>query len=332
MTIKEKIKEFQKDFNPIFIYEVKKLLKEQKDFYPTEIDEHIEKSVIDYCTTGKRIRPFLIYYFSQKNLDDINLKNLTLASELFHLAALLQDDVMDESLIRRNVPTLNAIGDELSVHNKNLGDHFGILLGDVFWTAAMKLSASLPQNIFEEFITMIQRTVRGQYLDVLGMNDEYGYSSKEAVLARHDLKTAWYTFTTPARLGYMLNENYHDKHLAVITPIVRELGLLFQIRDDIIDCIDENSGKPLFGDISEGQTTWVTLYIKENYPEKFAAILEAKKTNDIMALRNIFNDINLREPYQIEFDKCNNMIEELDPIYSDVKEKAKEVLGLLLLS
>ncbi|MCI5051376.1 MAG: polyprenyl synthetase family protein [Candidatus Pacebacteria bacterium] len=331
MTTKEEIKHFQKIYNPIFIKRVTELLEEQSEFYPTKLDNQIKKTLLDYCNSGKRIRPFLIYFFSGENLDNENLRNLTLASELFHLAALLQDDVMDESLVRRNVPTINAFGKTLADNNKNLGDHLGILLGDVFWTASMEHASYLPRHVFKEFMTMIQRTVRGQFLDVVGMNEEYGSTSESDVLARHNLKTAWYTFTSPARLGCMISKNEGEKYLEVTTPIVRELGLLFQIRDDIIDCIDENSGKALFGDIMENQTTWVTLYIKKHHPDKFKEILKAKHSGNRVLLKSIFEEIDLVAPYQIEFKQREHMINDISEDHKNIKQKAQEVLDLLTL-
>jgi len=331
MTIKEKMIKFQEEFNPLFLSEVEKLLLEQKNFHPTHFDQIIDKAIIDYCKSGKRIRPFLIHFFAEKDLKNQQLHTLAIASELFHLAALLQDDVIDESYLRRNVPTLNAVGNKLSKNNTKLGDHFGILLADVFWTAAVEYVSALPADIFKEFITMIQRTVRGQYLDVIGMDQEYGTASVNDVLARHDLKTAWYTFTSPARLGYMLRQNHNIQQLEVLSSMTRELGLLFQIRDDIIDCIDRGSGKPLFGDIFENQTTWVTLYIKDNYPHKFIEILKAKESGGTGKLKSIFKDVDLITPYEKEFQKRKTLIIEIPHEHQNLKNKLLEVLELLKL-
>ncbi|MFT6361143.1 MAG: geranylgeranyl diphosphate synthase type II [Candidatus Paceibacteria bacterium] len=334
MTIKEKINQFRTEFDPLFEKEVTKLIEEQQQFHTsqTTLDPKLKQAFLDYCAGGKRIRPFLTSFFAEKTLADQDLLNIAIASELFHLAAVVQDDVIDESIVRRGSPTINSIAGDLSVHNKRVGDHVGILLGDVFMVASMEFAAKLPPVIFKEFTTMIQRTIRGQYLDVFGMNEEYGSSSEAEVLACHDLKTAWYTFTSPARIGYMLNNNFEENSLSTLTTVVRELGLLFQIKDDIIDCTDEKSGKRLFGDIFENQTTWATLYIKENYPELLPQIISAREeSNSTESLKEIFNSIDLKQPYQEEFQKCELLIQNLPESHSKLKKNAREVLGLLTL-
>ena len=334
MNIKERINQFRNEFNPIFGQEVERLIKEQRQFHSSQtiLDEHLSKIIGEYCSEGKRIRPFLIQLFAEKNLENEEMKNLALASELFHLAAIIHDDVIDESQQRRGSSTINASAQNHARHNLKLGDHVGILLGDVFMTASLDLASQLPEKIFKEFVLMIQRTIRGQYLDVFGMNEAYGTSRRQDIIARHDLKTAWYTFASPATMGYLLNDNHNKERQEIIMNILREIGLLYQIRDDIIDCIDESSGKALFGDIFENQTTWVTLYIKEHDPDIFEEIIKAKDAKDREQLKLLFADIDLRTPYETEYQECYEMISNIDDKFSDLKARAHEVLDLLVLN
>lgn len=331
MTTKEKMNIFRDEFNESFENEIKSILKEQRDFHPTStsLDIPLKDFVLDYTRGGKRVRPFLIHFFS--NEVNETTKELALAVELFHLAALIHDDIMDESEIRRGTATMHIATQRFAQENKHLGTDIALLLGDVFLTAAIAKAATLSKELFEEFRQMIQRTIRGQYLDSFGMNQILGETSEEEILARHELKTAWYTFCSPARLGYMSSGDYSKESLDILSEINCELGLLFQIRDDIIDCIDKNSGKTLFGDIIENQTTWVTLFIKKNHPEKFKEILSAKHTNNIALLKNIFEDIDLKTPYEIEFNKRREMIENISDEHKQIKNKASEVLQLLTL-
>lgn len=332
MNIKEKINNFKEEFNIIFEQEIKNILKEQRDFHPakTKLDEPLKDIVLEYTKGGKRIRPFLIHFFAE-DYNQNELMSLCIASELFHLAALIHDDIMDESEVRRGAQTMHIATQRFAQENNHLGTDIALLLGDVFLTASIAKAATLSKPVFEEFRTMIQRTIRGQYLDSFGMNQSLGETPESEILARHELKTAWYTFTSPARLGYMNSKECNEECLDVLTPIMQELGLLFQIRDDIIDCIDENSGKALFGDIMENQTTWVTLFIKKNYPDKFKEILTAKHSGNKALLKVIFEDIDLTTPYQEEFKKREIIIDNISDELGTIKEKAKEVLGLLIL-
>ncbi|MFT7328254.1 MAG: geranylgeranyl pyrophosphate synthase [Crocinitomicaceae bacterium] len=333
MTIKEKINNFKELFNKDFEKEIKDILKEQRDFHPatTKLDDPLKSIVLSYTKGGKRIRPFLIHFFAE-NYDEEKLMNLCIASELFHLAALIHDDIMDESEVRRGSPTMHIATQQFSHENNHLGTDIALLLGDVFLAASMAKAALLPPKVFEEFRKMIQRTIRGQYLDSFGMNQPLGETPRSEILARHELKTAWYTFTSPARLGYMNSKEYSDECMEVLTPVMQELGLLFQIRDDIIDCIDENSGKALFGDIMENQTTWVTLYIKENYHEKFKEIVSAKHNGNKGLLKLIFEEIDLHSPYEIEFNKRKEIVENIPEEFAATKDKARLVLELLKLN
>ena len=332
MHIKEKMKMFKEDFNIHFEKEIKSILQEQQNFHSvtTELDIPLRDFILNYTRGGKRIRPFLIDFFS--TTPNEKTFQLGIAIELFHLAALIHDDMMDESTLRRGVPTIHIATNSYTKQNSHLGTDIALLLGDIFLTASIAKAASLPTELFQEFYSMIQRTIRGQYLDSFGMNHMLGETPRGEIMARHKLKTAWYTFCSPCRLGIMSQEKYNKQELQIASQISTELGLLFQIRDDIIDCIDENSGKALFGDIMENQTTWVTIHIKENYPQKFIEIVAAKKIASHVKIKEIFKDIDLITPYQIEFDKCEKLIQDMDSQFPSLQKKALDVLDLLKIS
>lgn len=203
MNVKERIQEFREKFNPLFEQEVLCILKEQSSLSQKELesDKQIEDILIPYSKGGKRIRAFLIYYFSGRDIDGPELQNICLAMELFHLIALIHDDIIDESNMRHGVPTLHYGMKKFEKNNKHLGNDIAILYGDLFLAKSFERAALLPKEVFVEFSKMVSRTVRGQYIDSIGMNYPYGETSREELMDRHILKTSWYTFGSPARLG-----------------------------------------------------------------------------------------------------------------------------------
>lgn len=334
MQTKEKMMEFQKEFNLFFEEEVKKNVTEQLKFNQnvTQLDPLLLDIVLNYSRGGKRIRPLIIKLFADEGADRKKVLTAGLASELFHLAALIHDDIMDDSDFRRGAETIHVAAQKCSKENKTLGKDIALLMGDVFLTASMSKAVELGQPFFEEFRKMIQRTIRGQYLDSFAMNEQLGNVLEGELLSRYKLKTAWYTFISPALFGVMLNPFHKEEDTPIIVSVMRELGLLFQIRDDIIDCIDQNSGKPLFTDVFENQTTWVTLYLKKTNPKKFQELVKAKKIKDVVHLKSIFDEIDLLSLYKEEYAKRLILINSLGQQHKSIKSIASNILQLMELT
>ena len=335
MNIKERMVDFVSRFDPHFLQSITDVIDEQKNFHPVDVDldDKLGDIITAYASNGKRIRPFLIEYLSGKTIDNKDVLNTTLSAELFHLIALIHDDIMDQSKLRRGVKTVHTAIDAYSVHNKRLGEDVALMIGDSFLVESLRYAARAPKEVFDEISMILQKTIRGQYLDVFGMNTAYGESTHEIVQARESLKTAWYTFAGPAQLGLMLrDEKLSQEHEQLVVDTYLEIGFLYQIRDDIIDCSKDRKDKTPFEDIVEGQTTWVTLYIKEHFPEKHQAIVTARDINDRTEIEDIFNDIDLATPYQQEFEKRVLLVENLKAVSEEMYTKTKEVLELLKLN
>lgn len=333
MNIKERMVDFVNRFDPHFKKQVQNVVQEQLSFSTVQVnlDEHLEKSLLDYIASGKRIRPFLVELLSGKDLEDSDVYNAAMTTELFHLMALIHDDIMDQSPLRRGVPTMHVAIQQFAQNNQRLGEDVAILLGDSFLIESLRFGAKLPTNAFDFVTTSLQRTVRGQYLDVFGMNVDFGDVSYEMVEARELLKTAWYTFAGPAKLGLLLQDNpLSDDDQQKIVDVYLALGYLFQIRDDILDCNKDRTDKRPFEDIIEGQTTWVSFYLKEHHLETFNKILEARKDN-VDSIATIFEDIDLLTPYQQEYAKVQEQVTSLKGINEDIYEKTQGVLELLVM-
>ena len=333
MNTKEKMKDFITQFDLHFNNAITTVLDEQKNFHSSEVflDEKLEESLLKYAQNGKRVRPYIIHLLSGKTLTDTDVFNTTVSVELFHLMALIHDDIMDQSTVRRGVPTIHTAVSSYCHNNTHLGEGIALLLGDSFLIESLRYAQKVTTEIFEEISLILQRTVRGQYLDVLGMDTRLAENEKNIVYDREYLKTAWYTFAGPAKLGLLLNDTkYTNLEIEKIVEVYIELGLLFQIRDDIIDCDPQRKDKTPFEDIREGKTTWVSLFLKERYPEKYQDIINAKVHDNFAAIAEVFATVDLSGEYQKEFARCETLIETIRHD-AEVYKKTVSILELLKL-
>jgi len=334
MNVKEKMVDFVTRFDPHFHNAIAQVLNEQKSFHTSEVtlDANLASILKQYAENGKRIRPFIIELISARSLNDADVLNATLSVELFHLMALIHDDIMDQSVLRRGVPTVHTAVSSQYQDNKLMGESIALLLGDSFLVESLRYAQKVSPVIFKEITTILQRTIRGQYLDVIGMDTIYAESEQSIIYDREYLKTAWYTFAGPVKLGLLLQESpLSNTDIDIVVSIYIELGLLYQIRDDIIDCDINRKDKTPFEDIREGKTTWVTLYIKETYPEKHQQIITARAEDNYKTIADILKSIDMHDAYSAEYVKCRSLIETLKDVDTEVYKKTVSILDLLTL-
>jgi geranylgeranyl diphosphate synthase type I len=194
------------------------------------------------------------------------------ALELFQAAALLHDDVMDNSDTRRGAPTAHrsfaarhAVSG-WSGDSARFGEAGAILLGDLVLIAAQReltaALAALPDvapGVRDVFDRMQSEVVTGQYLDVLVQAEPWGAdpaadeSRARAVLRA---KAAGYSVAAPLELGALLAGAGSDRARRIHAAGV-PLGEAFQLRDDILGVFGDPAvtGKPAGDDLREGKRT-----------------------------------------------------------------------------
>lgn len=190
--------------------------------------------------------------------------DLACAIEVFQTAALVHDDIIDESDLRRGKPSAHRAL-EYAVHNASIGRGLGLMLGDILATACIEIARRAAKQlsnsdaIIESFLTMQREVEIGQVLD-LGV--EMTPLSDPQALVQASLnvfrwKTASYTTIAPLLFALLAAgvdpQDARREALAVGEP----LGLAFQLADDLLDVIgsSRNTGKPVGGDIREGKRT-----------------------------------------------------------------------------
>jgi len=186
--------------------------------------------------------------------------------ELIQACALIHDDLMDASAIRRGAPTVHVAFATKHRQQGWLGtaEGFGlaaaVLIGDLalVWADDMFAAADLPADALAAarpvWEAMRTEVLAGQYLDV--HTQATGDASPEAALRVSELKTAAYTVARPLELGARLAGAADDLTTA-LRSFGTDIGVAFQLRDDLLGVFGdpEVTGKPAGDDLREGKRT-----------------------------------------------------------------------------
>lgn len=196
---------------------------------------------------GKRIRPTLLMLSYNLYAEDVERALMpAMAVEIFHNFTLLHDDIMDNASMRRGRPSVPA----------KWGDNVAILSGDAMLILAynhlQRTNSERLSQIFERFNKMAAEVCEGQQFDM-----DFETQAKVSVvdyMQMIELKTAA-LLAGSAVIGAIL-AGASDGDCKRLYSFAREVGLAFQLQDDLLDSYgDERLGKKIGGDILEGKKT-----------------------------------------------------------------------------
>lgn len=204
---------------------------------------------------GKRLRAKLIMRIADEHPDAVLLAAIV---ELIHAASLLHDDVIDDAFTRRGTDSLNAL----------YGNKKAIMLGDILYSQGFHLLTTLPAPVAGTISRAVAFLSLGELQDVelsKAFNPnrklyETMIYNKTASLIEASAKAAAELSGKPAKPLQLYGKN---------------LGLAFQIVDDILDITQDSSslGKPAMHDFKEGKTTLPYLYMYEALIEEDKKLL-----------------------------------------------------------
>jgi geranylgeranyl pyrophosphate synthase len=204
---------------------------------------------------GKRIRPTLgILIGKMLGADHEKMIKLGAAVEMLHTATLVHDDLIDGSLLRRGIPTLNARWSPAAT----------VLTGDFLFGRAAKLAAETDHlslmRLFAETLTVIVNGELTQLFSARGLIDRKNYYD------RIYAKTAS-LFEMSALAAAMAGTDDESVH-ATLKTFGYETGMAFQIMDDVLDFTGEQAtiGKPVGSDLLNGLVTLPAIYYAESHP------------------------------------------------------------------
>ena len=204
-----------------------------------------------FASGGKRLRPALVLLAAHwGTYDRARAVVVGAAMEMIHAASLIHDDIIDEASVRRGRPTTN------STH----GDKVAVLSGDYLFAAAAGAVASM-QDV--GLMSSTARTIMSLCAGEISQSARaYDWHLSEADYFDYlEQKTASLTWLC-CRAGAMVSRA--SEHVVeVLSEVGRNLGLAFQIVDDILDltATQEELGKPAGHDLREGMLTLPVIHL-----------------------------------------------------------------------
>ena len=223
---------------------------------------------------GKRVRPAVALLTGSMLGGDLDrLVTLGAAIELLHTATLVHDDLIDGSILRRGITTLNAQWMPAAT----------VLTGDFIFARAAKLAAetnSIPvMHLFAETLATI---VNGEITQLFSSR---GLVSKDDYLQRIHAKTA--SMFELATAAAALLSPVDNVMVEDFRTFGYDIGMAFQIVDDVLDFTGEQAtvGKPVGSDLRQGLITLPALYYFEadqNDPDLEWLISGSRSTDDRM--------------------------------------------------
>jgi geranylgeranyl diphosphate synthase, type II len=241
---------------------------------------------------GKRLRPVLALMACNMFTDHIDDAIVPATGlEVFHNFTLVHDDIMDHAPMRRNLPT---------VHSKwNLNQ--AVLSGDVMAFIANQCFLQTPsrclQKVFRVYNKAAIEVCVGQQLDI-----DYEKSvviSHEEYLRMIELKTA-VLIAASAEIGSIIG-GAEEKDSELLYEYGRNLGLAFQIQDDLLDIYGDIKvfGKMMGGDIISNKKTFMLVKAME-----IATPELAKQLHDLFALKEFDPETKVKQVTEI-YNKLN---------------------------
>lgn len=271
--------------------------------------------LLDYTlpVAGKRIRPALTLLAGRfYHYDTDRLVPMAAAIELFHTATLVHDDVVDSSLVRRGQPTVARLR----------GEKTAVLLGDYLFAHSAEMVTRLNNlrvvKLFAQALVAIssgelRQNSSPQHTKLTRQHYFHWIGNKTASL-----------FALATQCGAVLSRAPHKSELALQGYGVN-LGLSFQVVDDILDLVGEEKelGKPVGADLLQGALTLPAILAAEHYPQE-GALKKAPQdeTSRKRALELMAQPAIIQECYSIASDFCSQALDNLKALPQDSARNA----------
>jgi geranylgeranyl diphosphate synthase type II len=274
---------------------------------------------------GKRLRPVIALMSCNLFRDKIDNAILPSAGiEVFHNFTLVHDDIMDQASVRRNLSTVHT---KWSINQAILsGDVMAFIANDCF----LQTPPRALLKVFKAFNKAAVEVCVGQQLDM--DFEKASIVSQEEYLRMIDLKTA-VLIAASAKIGAIIGEA-DDKDTDLLFEFGRNIGLAFQIQDDLLDVYGDVNlfGKISGGDIVTNKKTFLLIKALEiatgSMLKKLQDQLLIKEIDPelkIKTVMDIFDQLKIRSITEnLANEYINKSISKLEKV-SAVKERKSEL-------
>ena len=273
-----------------------------------DLDHFIEFSR-DFLSGGKRFRALFSYWgwaavrSPDETIDPMPgsipraelsaVVGVAAALEVFHAAALVHDDIMDNSDTRRGSPAAHkrfendhAAGSWIGSPS-TFGQSAALLLGDLLlgWSdelfdegVALQSDGAAGRAARAEFVHMRTEVTLGQYLDILEEASWLRHDESELLSRAHRVivyKSAKYSIEAPLAIGASLGGGSAEQ-VAALREFGLPLGIAYQLRDDLLGVFGDPSvtGKPSGDDLREGKRTVLIALARKSMPGNVRRVLD----------------------------------------------------------
>lgn len=322
--IKEKLVKGQDDINKLFLTNDNPNIKENIKF------------LVDRNKDGKYIRGTLIHmgnYLFGNNCDPLMM---AYAYELFETSILIHDDIIDNGKERRHKKTIPYEINDLYKTKDALSYGNNIALCDGIYGYYLANNIIIDNykdnkylsDILHLYNNIVLKTVEGEILDVAlpfkCQNNLY-LSKEEDILEIYYDKTAWYTIIGPFVLGMMLGGM---KATPKLLEVLKNIGIAFQIKDDILGIYSENLGKSLTDSEEYKQTILFTYILNTEYKDEFLKYYGTKNSND--KVKELFSISGAKKYAEDYLDKLYKETSKNIDTITDLSNEGKHLLKGLL--
>jgi geranylgeranyl diphosphate synthase type I len=231
--------------------------------FADDLDQPLASLMQLILSGGKRLRPAFTHWGNVAaggDPDDPRVIDAGAAFELLQAFALVHDDVMDDSSLRRGNPTAHLTfadhhaSDEWRGESRRFGEGVAVLVGDLAHVYADELMTGMPRDALAVWNELRVELMVGQVLDLFGT--ARGDTDRDSARRISRYKSGKYTIERPLHVGASLGGRL-DTLAGPLSAYGDPLGEAFQLRDDVLGVFGDeaHTGKPVGDDLREGKPT-----------------------------------------------------------------------------